>query len=108
MGMRGILEMMALTPQQTFDAQWNSFDRGVIGLRCERAIRAWLAGDTTYTHVFPHPHRIRRMYQRTLDRIENAGVCGTIANPFPADFSLTRYATHFDQIKAAQDGREQS
>ena len=104
MGMRPMLEIMGMSSQKTFDTQGNYFDRGIISSRCDRALRAWIHGDTIHTPDFPHPHMVMRMYQRTLNRIENAGHNGTIADPLHDFATLFETLHHTQRLRADEAG----
>ena len=104
MGMLPYLRSLGLTDTQIYNAQGNSFDRAIVGLRLGPIVARWLAGGDIPTHVFPTPHTILNVYRRVYANRLAAGWAPTMDRPVPP---AVRVAGDLRRISiAAEHGRE--
>ena len=104
MGMLPYLASLGLDDLQLFNAQGNSFDRAIIGLRLGSTIASWLAGDDVLGHRFPSSDDIMAVYNRVYRDCLDGGWQPSMEDPIPPFVSL---AGNLCRISfAAEDGRQ--
>ena len=97
------LRTLGLTDAQLYNAQGNSCDRCIVGLRLGPIIARWLAGGDIPVHRYPSPQAILDTYRRVYNDRQAAGWRPPMENPVP---SAARVGGEVRRINlAAEDGR---